>query len=91
MFVVAHHQELLGTLALWHCLEVGYGKVPCDGLGGPAKRIAAEAVRPGKCVIQDASDFYDWAKNSSSVHSLTPVMKLRKQQMSFHRCPYKNQ
>ena len=35
---------------LMHCLKVGYGKVPCDGLGGSAKRIAFEDMSMlGRC------------------------------------------
>ena len=34
----------------------------CDGLGGTVKRMVDEAVRSGKCTIQDAEDFMKWAR-----------------------------
>ena len=54
---VANHQELYGMLAVWNYFESGHGKGPCDGLGGTVKRLADDAVRQGKAVIQDAKDF----------------------------------
>lgn len=36
----------------------GHGKGPCDGLGGSTKRLADEAVKSGKVIIQDANDFF---------------------------------
>ena len=57
--------------ASWNYFEVGHGKGPCDGIGGTAKRMADEAIKHGKVEIQDALDFYRWAKESqgeSKVH-----------------------
>lgn len=45
--------------------EAGHGKGPCDGLGGTTKRMADEAVRSGKCVIQDPKGFFTWARSSN--------------------------
>ena len=36
-----------------------------DDLGGTVKRMADEAVRSGKCIIQDNEDFMKWAQGSS--------------------------
>lgn len=63
--IVANHEERYGTKARWNYFEAGHGKGPCDGLGGSCKRRADEATRSGKATIQDASDFYQWAINSS--------------------------
>ena len=38
-------------------------KRPCDGLSGTTKRMADEAVKSGKVVIQDATDFFAWAQS----------------------------
>ena len=43
-------------------------KGPCDGLGGTCKRLAHQAVRSGKCLIQDAEGFYYWAARSNMIH-----------------------
>ena len=42
----------------------GHGKGPCDPIGGTAKRKADLAVKNDKAVIQDAMDFFTWAKES---------------------------
>ena len=36
---------------------------PCDSLGGTTKRMADEAVKSGKVVIQDATDFFAWTQS----------------------------
>ena len=64
-FTVANHRELYGVGARWNYFEVGHGKGPCDGLGGTTKRMADEAVRCQKNVIQDAHDFFKWATSSN--------------------------
>ena len=43
-------------------MEAGHGKGPCDPIGGVAKRNADMAVKQQKAVIQDANDFFAWAK-----------------------------
>ena len=68
--LIANHKSEFGFPAVWNYFEAGHGKGPCDGVGGTAKRMADEAVKTGKVKIQDAVDFYDWARkneNSSSV------------------------
>ena len=62
---VAYHKEIYGMSARWNYFEVGHGKGLCDGLGGTTKRMADEAVRSGRAVIQDATDFFKWAVGSS--------------------------
>ncbi|XP_061183299.1 uncharacterized protein LOC133191568 [Saccostrea echinata] len=62
---VANHKSTHGMNARWNYFESGHGKGPCDGLGGTVKRLADEAMRSGKVMIQDAKAFYDWAKSSS--------------------------
>ena len=60
--IVQHHVDLFNVQARWNYFESGHGKGPCDGLGGIAKRQAAEACKQGKVNIQDAIDFFQWAK-----------------------------
>lgn len=62
---IAKHESIYGMKAIWNYFEAGYGKGPCDGLGGTTKRLADEAVRQGKVEIQDAKDFYEWASKSN--------------------------
>ncbi|KAK6186926.1 hypothetical protein SNE40_006182 [Patella caerulea] len=65
---VKRHEELFGVAARWNYFECGHGKGPCDGIGGTAKRQAAEAVKQGKTQIQDAHDFFSWAvQNQKSI------------------------
>ena len=62
IFHILHmHKKLFGVPASWFYFEAGHGKGPCDGIGGTAKRSAQDAVKLGKCLIQDANDFYLWA------------------------------
>lgn len=56
--LVANHQETFGIDAKWNYFEAGHGKGPCDGLGGSTKRLANEAVKSGKVIIQDANVFF---------------------------------
>ena len=62
---VANHENLYGCPATWNYYEAGHGKNVCDGLGGTVKRLADEAVRAGKAVIQDAEEFMNWAVQSN--------------------------
>jgi hypothetical protein len=59
------HKTAYGVEARWNYFEAGHGKGPCDGLGGTTKRLADQAIKQGKVVIQDANDFYNWASQSS--------------------------
>ena len=43
-----------------------YGIWSCDPIGGVAKRKADQAVKNGRFIIQDAIDFFEWAKQDSS-------------------------
>ena len=62
---VANHKQIYGITARWNYFEAGHGKGPCDGLGGTCKRMADEAMRSGKVIIQDAKGFFEWAISSS--------------------------
>ena len=62
---IANHQCVHGVKGRWNYFEAGHGKGPCDGLGGTCKRMADEAMRSGKVIIQDAIGFYNWAQQSS--------------------------
>lgn len=64
-FTIANHKEIFGVQARWNYFEAGHGKGPCDGLGGTTKRMADEAVRSGRTVIQHADDFFKWAVESN--------------------------
>lgn len=64
-YTISRHQELYGVTAVWNYFEAGHGKGPCDGLGGTTKRMADESVRQGKCIIQQAADFFRWSVTST--------------------------
>lgn len=64
-------KEYFGCKASWNYMEAGHGKGPCDPIGGTAKRKADQAVKNGKHVIQDAMDFYEWAKEDQSAITYT--------------------
>lgn len=55
-----------GIMGSWHYFESGHGKGPCDGVGGTTKRNADNAIKQGKTIIQDADDFFRWAKETNS-------------------------
>ena len=61
--LIANHKQIFGIRAVWNYFEAGHGKGPCDGLGGTTKRMADEAVKSGKVVIQDATDFFAWTQS----------------------------
>ena len=63
--LTAKHHQKYHMKAQWNYFEAGHGKGPCDGLGGTTKRMADEAIRQGKTIIQDARDFYRWAITST--------------------------
>lgn len=69
---LCQHNDIFGVGASWDYFECGHGKSVCDGVGGTAKRQASDAVKQGKVVIQDASDFFAWA--SSHEKEITYVM-----------------
>ena len=54
-------------------MEAGHGKGPCDPIGGVAKRKADQAVKNGKYVVQDAIDFFEWAKQDVSAIAFSYV------------------
>ncbi|CAG2248624.1 unnamed protein product [Mytilus edulis] len=64
--VVAEHVSLFNVPASWQYFEAGHGKGPCDGVGAVAKRMADNAVKRDKHVIQDAKSFFAWASQSES-------------------------
>ena len=39
-------------------------KGPCDGIGGALKRMADDAVKQSKSIIQKGKDFFEWGVNS---------------------------
>lgn len=59
--LVSRFPQRYGISASWMYFESGHGKSPCDGVGGTTKRNADNAVKQGKVLIQDASDFFAWA------------------------------
>ncbi|CAC5390838.1 unnamed protein product [Mytilus coruscus] len=64
--VVAEYVSLFNVPASWQYFEAGHGKGPCDGVGAMAKRMADNAVKRDKHVIQDAQSFFAWASQSES-------------------------
>ena len=61
--LIANHEKLFGMKAIWNYFEAGHGKGPCDGIGGSTKRMADQAMKSGKAVIQDAMDFFAWTQS----------------------------
>ena len=47
-------------------MESGHGKGLCDPTGGVATQKADQAIKNGKSVIKDATDFFEWAKQDNS-------------------------
>ena len=47
-------------------MEIGHGRGLWNPIGGTAKRKAGQAIKNGWFVIQDALDFYEWAKSGST-------------------------
>jgi len=68
--IVSCHEEFFNVLASWNYMEAGHGKGPCDPIGGTAKRKADLAVKNDKAVIQDATDFYTWAKGTEETSAI---------------------
>ncbi|XP_052087680.1 uncharacterized protein LOC127724675 [Mytilus californianus] len=58
-YLVSDHQNLFGVDATWNYFETGHGKGPCDRIGGTSKRIADQAIKQGKIVVQDAREYYE--------------------------------
>ena len=70
-YIISQHKGLFGVSASWNYFEAGHGKGPCDGVGGSVKRMADEAVRQQKVVIQDACNFFSWTQKYMSSSSIT--------------------
>ena len=62
-WMVANHPEMFGCRAVWHYLETGHGKGPCDGVGGSLKRNAQTAASAGVTIVCNAPTMYLWAKD----------------------------
>ena len=62
-YILSNHADLFGFPASWNYFEAGHGKGPCDGVGGSVKRMADEAVKQQKVVLQDAKDFFAWTQS----------------------------
>ena len=58
---------LFGIKAAWNYFNAGRNKGPCDVLGGTIIRMADNAIKQGKYVIQDAFDFFSWAESNASI------------------------
>ena len=62
-WLVANHKQIFGMKAVWHFLEAGHGKGPCDGMGpmgSSLKKMARDATKRGKN-ISNANTFFKWA------------------------------
>ena len=65
--IVCNHKKWLpGGAAAWNYFEAGHGKGPCDWIGRTAKRLADDAIKQEKVIIQDAQDFFAWADQTQS-------------------------
>ena len=56
--IILQHKLLFDIKAVWNYFETGHGKGPCNGLVGTTKRMADNAIKQRKYVIQDTFDFY---------------------------------
>ena len=61
--VICNHEEYFNIPASWNYTEAGHGKGSYDPIGGVTKRNADMVVKQQKAVIQDANDFFAWAKS----------------------------
>ena len=68
--IISCHSHYFKVSASWNYMEAGHGKGPCDPIGGTAKRKADLAVKNEKAIIQDAKDFYQWAKTTEADSSI---------------------
>lgn len=65
--MLVKHEALFHIRANWIYFESGHGKGPCKGIGGTSKRRADEALKRGVVAsIENANDFYQWAKCGST-------------------------
>ena len=64
--IISCHDEYFGCSASRNYIESGHGKGPCDLIGGVAKKKADQVVKNGRFIIQDAAEFFEWAKQDSS-------------------------
>ena len=55
--------------------EAGHRNGPCDGIGAVVKRMANNAVKRNKLIIQEASSFIAWAKDTETVITFLYVDK----------------
>ena len=56
--IISCHKEYFGCDASWNYMKAGHRKGTCDATGGVAKRKTDQAVKNGKFIIQDATDFF---------------------------------
>ena len=60
-------------------MEAGHGKGPCDPIGGTAKRKTDFAAKNEKAIIQDAQDFFKWAKTTEDASLIKFTFLSRKE------------
>ena len=60
-------------MASWNFMEARHGKALCEPIRGVAKQKTDQAVKNGKYVIQDATDFLEWAKQDTSAIAFSYV------------------
>ena len=65
----ADDEGLLEISVARNYFEASHDKDQCDGIGGTAKHMADDAVKQRKFFIQDADDFYSWAKQTQTTIS----------------------
>ena len=71
--IISCHKEYFGVTGSWSFIDAGHGKGPCDPIGGVAKQKTDQAVENGKYVIQDETDFFEWAKQDTSAIAFSYV------------------
>ena len=54
-------------------MEAGLVKGLCDLIGGVAKRKTDQALKNGKYVMQDTTDFFEWTKQDTSAIAFSYV------------------
>ena len=65
--IILQHDSLFGIKAAWNYFKAGRNKGSCNVLGGTIIRIADNAIKQRKYVIQDVFDFFSWAESNASI------------------------
>lgn len=71
-----NHKKIFKVSAAWNYFESSHGKDSWDGISGTAKPMDGNAVNQKKCLMQDAFDFYAWAKEKQTYNKINMILSL---------------